>query len=1147
MRQSVSASYSLLLIIVISVCLSPGLSAAHWSDGRSQPVSLFDGTEIGKRNGYVTDISTFVLDSFETPPVSKWLREDREVFRNALADFGGEVLLLPPQLHARGFPTAIRQVMSHRLEAMALRQDVNLVADQNLLMRAFVAQRTFADADVWKVADASGATKIIAPHVGFAAFESDQVKLAVAIVEFEKDPALGWQKSRTSEQLMLPFDWENPPDVVYTQALHQLSSWLGYQVSIPENTVSHSDRPWLPQLGADTAIMATGSAVERARYYQLLGAVTPHDSKRTREGFFAQSLQILTSFVVSEKSADSLRARAYMELGMAPYAHQLVSSSSSKTSQCYGHFLKSNLPQLEKCIEEETNSINQLLLSIELHRLAGLFDRDTRDYAAKSLGYLAGHESWIPFVSSYFRSADRWDLPDSTWIKEILDEQFPVDGLTMQNIEASAVLGNKQGSWWIDTAPFKHYRVYLQRNSKAVITNQLESRGRLDLLDLLMAHATETLLRKARRFALLQGLPEHTLEYADNLDAEISGHPAAAYVRALGHSSAVSMSNNVRTNFHTENALEYFKRVLFWEQENTSLASDARRYNLNADASDQINWDADFPLSTRDTPHSDELTLARFSLDFSYFEYVVTGRLARKESLGDLKNWFIGHPDRDAIFLNSMQKQGELQTAKVLAERVVQNAPDRFQGYEDLANVVRKTADLDAVSEIFLRYPPFQKIQSDNQIEHSNQAGAIGVDLMWSGRPDLAQKFFEISTAYRSGSAYNLIAEMRLHQMKGNLLGMISTAQNHAQRYGGAPALRDYLGLLVLIDRADDVLHVFDNIVADQSDIRAWVPAFAAQRSLGWDQQRVVGWLKREHLEAVNKPWRAKAIFYVRSLTVDRGVEDVDIEFLREQSPLQRLPAVAVDKAQAGIDKPLANPSSTDDSFVGGTPMKTFKSDAEVYAQAHQYVVQGRYEDAIAAIDDRSPIQPAPSPFLINLYAFAAHKTNQLSKLEDSLNAMSQFADRLEYKLGLALLYGFSGDTDIAVGHLQRAMSGGESTRSRYDLPYLTAQAMDMLWEETGEDVYRGMALDWAKDMQIVEYYHGWPYALAAKFCLDPDAQLQYATQALYLDPRSLWLQSVPEPILMKAKQRLGDHGPFFEAVESQKQALESQGSENPA
>ena len=147
------------------------------------------------------------------------------------------------------------------------------------------------------------------------------------------------------------------------------------------------------------------------------------------------------------------------------------------------------------------------------------------------------------------------------------------------------------------------------------------------------------------------------------------------------------------------------------------------------------------------------------------------------------------------------------------------------------------------------------------------------------------------------------------------------------------------------------------------------------------------------------------------------------------------------------------------------------------------------------------------------------------------------------FELSLAKAY-FNGiahkSSDAALGDLARAFGFMDHVvGATPPTEYQFAEAAERLYRETGDSRFRDKAAKWAHNYQHLQPWSAWAYIIEAGLTTDVAARREALVKALFLDPLSPRLKSMPEAELAIARKALHERGnPFARRVESVNQMI---------
>ncbi len=107
------------------------------------------------------------------------------------------------------------------------------------------------------------------------------------------------------------------------------------------------------------------------------------------------------------------------------------------------------------------------------------------------------------------------------------------------------------------------------------------------------------------------------------------------------------------------------------------------------------------------------------------------------------------------------------------------------------------------------------------------------------------------------------------------------------------------------------------------------------------------------------------------------------------------------------------------------------------------------------------------------------------------------------------------GEVDKALAMLESAFNIRPHTNSRVIFSYYQIiELTEFLYQMTGDSRFIDTGLNWAEGFRKIQPQISWAHAFVAKYSRNEKLRIEAAAYAGYLDPKSAWLKSVPQPIL---------------------------------
>ena len=1117
--------------IILSLCTWPVIGWSsngpdHWSQSSRDEQRIALTGELADREG---NYSIQARTSELPVPKSRWLEAEKAFYLNRAKTYETEIVVLPPQVDATPFSEPVRALMGAMLNDRLLKHRKNSSRQQFDLVKAFGGARDIPLWDIRAIAEATSASVIYEPYVGYIDYISPRKEPSLALTLRLHTKVGGNWETEIVPSIFVPMPFGASPFDVFEQALSELPAKVGLRPRLKPKRVKQNNQKRLFDVSLEDLDRA--SDLDQAIYLQLLGSTTPRVNEKLRQEFFARSLYLLLGLDNKNGVLNGLLARAYHELEMHAFALSLVEGDSK--GACFGEYMRANLTLLVDCYEAQSG-IQQALSSLDLLNLAKSFDIKSSVHEARVFEAFEGMGDWFSYVHSFVQSDALFQSDESTWLKAEFDHHFPIDTYTEQHIRLDPLVGRDQEGA-MRLAAIRHFkRVRRDHDEFLPATDFVVDED--DRLRYMLAHTLEHVYREGRKIILVQALGQRGMAYVNTFEAQLEGHPMLAYLKGAAYKQVAETGSPDESRYHFEQAYEYGARAYHWEQESTFISSQAFRVVSSIRKPYLPRFTGylggGYPHGLPGKFRKGKGSLNHNPLSFERFKEEVKVKLDTNQPLAELEHRFQGHPARELALIEPYMARRQWDKARPLAESQLANFPERYKNYSTLANILLRLGEFDEAAEVYHGYPPFNTIETEDRVEHSNYAASTAVRFQIVGRHDLARPFLELAEQYRSGSALNIASLQSLEFARGNVEGAMYYARYNLERYGHPDALQSYFVPLAAMGYEEDVLTIFDNYVVDQKSMISWLPAHSAQRALGWNTQQIIDWLQRDHLQGIRSPYQARLNHYVREVTTDRAAAPLDYEFIRSEAPLgflsdhfmiQKLEPEAVKGKKPG------DPITMDSPEGVATQGWVWPKEIEQYLELNYLFKSKQFKKAyeeMASYRKHYAWREHSILLLAQIYV----ENNDLEGLE-KLIRIAAFSpkDPMPAQLAIALLSASKGDHETALRKIQEAMGYAIGTGDRFAFtPYLTATAVYYLWQKTGRVEYRTKALDWARSNQLTHPYHAWPYALAALLSEVNEERVVAAQHALHLDRQSYWLQLVPENVRSEASLRLDAVNPFL-------------------
>ena len=184
--------------------------------------------------------------------------------------------------------------------------------------------------------------------------------------------------------------------------------------------------------------------------------------------------------------------------------------------------------------------------------------------------------------------------------------------------------------------------------------------------------------------------------------------------------------------------------------------------------------------------------------------------------------------------------------------------------------------------------------------------------------------------------------------------------------------------------------------------------------------------------------------------------------------------------------------------------------------------------------------EPTLRSEILPYIAIAGAKMGKTDNVNEYLeNEVASRSKKFDYWLAKAIINSVKGDIDDSIESLKKAFIAIPFPENRSIFPwYQLAETSEWLFDETGDQRFIEIALNWMQDYQVIQPIYAWSYAFEAKYSKDKLRRVRAIGIADYLDMNSHWLSGVPNGLKLKARKWMKDNNPF--SLEKQPEIKES-------
>lgn len=1087
-------------------------------------------------------------------PVSDWQNNEKAFYSKVLSRGKFDVLVVPFQVWGWAVDRATRSIMTAELAASLAQSQKVKIPDPYLVAKALgEGQRQFKQEDIYRLADAMGAKRIVRGYVG----HDRKGKMSIAILTQDHEGAARggaeWTTPIASKKFRsVPIGDEIPAIEAYESVLPEILKSLGSDAtsSVPERAESKLQMAALPPSPLDL-VASVGNPAQDAYGFLLYSALTPANIERTREIFAEKAHLALLGLSPASPEYRALRARVYMTLGLRMAAIKVLEVPRTDEERGVLAALNGNLPELRAMVAREKNPLKKLLQKLDENRIAAAYGVITSKKSIAEVDTLKLPGKIWPFmVTRAFADWDVWAQYDNVSLKVLLDHELPIKGFFLEDmVQKLSSLGDPDKIRTIaNLSVFNHGREFIDADpAKWCCEFAFNRPAPLDYLELLQGVGHDNLMRHINFLSQIQGASNKALVFANSIDATYKGYPYYSLERSkvearLAASGAGTEKEALKKAFH-ENAFNAY----YWEQGQSLVANGAHeQFGVTGGQyfghADNLYY-TDIPYRPYYWTWADGGTVqTAVDNNIAAFKNATTqiGTVSQladnfrehpdKGQVGDLlksiEGRFMGSPQRNALFAHEALLVGDTRAAEAYLRDNIKLSPGYWASHETLGRLLLESGDVNAASKVFHSYTGFRKGSGENRVGLANDAFQAGSFFYWTGHFDLARPLYQIAASQGSGAASEITSNARLKLLAGDIQGATLGTLQRVQRYQESYAHRDYLGLLHVSGHSREAWEGFKVLVKESGEPHVWESALVGHHMAGLSEAEVVTWAQQAEFKKAGPAKNAAATYLVRFSTTDRTPSS-SLSLVIDAMDYQvwKVPQYSMVIHE---NHPVLNDSPD---------KRRVKSIRAYFVEAYRAIKLKDHATAKAIFDEAAAIYdfsdqriyPAYSVYL-PYYAYAAAKVRDTSGVEKILNTFGKTQQRFDYHLTRAILAGASGNNEEALQSLQYARYRRPHTEGRPLLTqYTFGEIAGLTAELTGSSKITALALDWARKSQRFEPWQSWPYALESKLIKNPVERRRAVAMTFYLDPKSESLLALDKAEIDAAVKAFGKSNPLLE------------------
>ncbi|MEO7386191.1 MAG: hypothetical protein ABIX37_04580 [Gammaproteobacteria bacterium] len=1114
-------------------------------------------------------------DPFANFPASRWIEAQRARYSDTLRDVQYDVLVPPFQVEGDGLDAIGRSLIARRIAARIEGSSKLRVADPSFLELALgEPARTYSRDDAIDLARKSGARILV---LGKARHNlQGQLDLDVEVLR----RAAGSVQEYTATPLIwrtIPFSDVRLPEDVAGPAIEKIVATALGQPPAAFVKRRYDDMLSLPiptnleDLQRRASISATGQAL----YLHFLGELVPDTfGNRVSERLYERSLVALDAVAPDSSGYRWLRARNFDRLGRRPAALAVLGKPSGALELSLMAGLNGDLPSLEAQSRGLKSPLTRLLTRIYLADLRSYYTSTGQADEANALAKLSG--DWGPLVYRRATNGDPWAGFSALTLKLTLDKLLPGTGIRTEGIVSGAFAAQRAPQEHdFSSAVIDDIDEGFTNRVRVALGQRPDSRAPYagDILEMTQASVLENCLRAAITERQTRGRPDDAVAIIQECERSFADEPLLTLEKAQSLSLLVKKATGREASNLMAESGEATRRGFVWSGKETQYSTLV--VEIAAAIFPEIRavpegkrgrwlYSTDFPgQPTRGLyagipdlaswKHCLAYTTARFACLSGYYEQLAavpgSGPAAAAKLLAANRQRFIGSPGRVEFLANIERAGGTEDAGDGVLRQAIEAHTSEWDPYFVIGRQAVQAGDYAKAAETFLRYPGFLPGANLNGLAITNRAYDAGSLLYWAGQYEAALPLYRIAANIDNGSDASLASAARLALLDRNLELSAQISLERAQRYQDEYAYRDYMTLLYAKGELAAADALFDSLVRVARAPQIWDAALVGHRMHGSSLDNEFHWAADAlRVKVAGEGVSLAPRFLFLSGMVDRGpAPDLAglIANVERSIPAQSRDTVQPRTPQAGTI--AAKQGAAADLIRSSDPLLYSR---HAWAAKALTALKGKkYQDAVDAFE--AVDMPRLGEFLPD-YAWAAGLAGKPGRVSEYLKAVEKdmantdrssdsapLGLRFDEFLARANLECAIGGHDSALRYLALAMNDRPHTETRsVPTEYRVADAAFRMYEQSGDQRYRKVGVEFARRYVQIQPMNAWAYAMVARYTTNVQERLPFLATAIYLDQNSWNATQLGKPVRDQASLWLKANRPLYLQSGTRKKSL---------
>ncbi len=1121
-------------------------------------------------------------------PPSHWSHERREWHAAYLEGSTFDLIVVPAQVQRSSVDIAARGVITRAIAEAAQGAGWS-VAPVDLVRGALGEFARSVDRQaVAELADVLEASTVVETFVGHDA-TLDYPRLTVSVVAYRSTPA-GLQETGAFHRVDVPVSDVDTPERVVMALLPNVLSELGLDRRPEESEAVAADDP-AKRVAVPASLRAMAESGDLSlrhsiRYWQLLGGLLPSYASYERSRFFEQTLVAARSLPEGSMLQTLVEAWACYYLDRRPLGLHLLHDLPGAEADFLRAALMGDAIGMGNSLSGIDAPVPRLLATLEWIRLARRYDLTVPEATFDALA--SAYPDWDVFIRVRLDDGNRWKRMQrgelNAGIAAVLAASEVTSAEFLGQVATNAqAISDYAGATspigkviaGIDQPMLLPPEIHLQtlRDRLPPCCPENGTFSQQDVYAFLEAqvHAYRWELIAWELFT--RSRPEAAMAIVDEVGLFYAGHFMWEYLRgmsALHQAHALDESEQKRQKvaeyrFFRARSVMLAPGVTGW----VPAAMNSWEFDPYRDEVMAKHGDSEaavlelgiwlYALHQSEFPRKPNAPAANYHPDAADREPIY-----RRQSL----DYVTADPDRYFDWIKELRDTGH--GDEVLTE--LASSPMRFRGSvgraEWQATAALWNSGLDAALESLLMdiaagvssydithlYADYlaragrneeawkvlsahPRVRAPRQefggsVDYANTQAHVARHFLQLGEPELARPFYERAAMAGSGASAEISSRRILAGMADRWHAALAEVDNDHDRYGGYGTARDRMSVLHILGRHEEADELFQDYVSQAAGDDLWTESAIGHKIRGTPVHGMRHSPELQKVDLAQFGPRARRWLFVTQV-VDRVPSADTVAALDTFAD----PPMAIGSGGvmvAGPERWTVGPAVFATSAGSGT---TAAHSAPAYfalvlaslrsgdtAQAARLCQeQARYYNFLA---DRSFAAPYCGYALLS----EGRRADVQAMLDKRLELGRKYLVNVQFtgRMLAALLAGFAGDADAALGELQVASRrhGGFGTAWMPD-DHTVLTVAEWLAERLGDSRFTAMAVDMARGKSAFMPGLAFYPAFVALHSHDRDERIEAAGRALHLDRDSYWLSQVPADIRADGGLWLARENPY--------------------